>query len=172
MLMTSPPPQCTVHICAGKEDLMRRTLFVSTLSMVLVVLIAAPALAHVCFVADKTDGAGSAGTATVIIDVAIDSETFEEVDFAEQFIPGPDLAFNPRNERFQGAFVTLTFEVHVWFDEIGEGDPFADVTRTEDVLVQNTVGGLAHFAGPGDDGCDGVGMESLEACILGAVFGG
>lgn len=61
----------------------------------------------------------------------------------------------------------MTFTVNVWLDNIGEGAPIMVIgPMTADVLVQNTVGGGAHFAGPGDSGCDGVGMDSLESCLM------
>lgn len=146
---------------------MRRTVLTSVATVGLVLLMAGPALAHVCFVADKPEGKGSAGTATLVVDVAIDGA---ELDFA--FIPGPDLKFNPNSERVVGGFVTTTATVNVWDPaDFPGGDPLVTFTRTEDLLFQNTVGGHAHFAGPGASGCDDVGMESLEACLVEALFG-
>lgn len=147
---------------------MRRAMFVAVMTMVFVGLMAGTALAHLCFVPVKTDGAGSAGTGSVFIDIAVD-EFGNEVDFTDVFIPGPDLQFNEKSGRLIGGFATLTFVVNVWLDEIGTGSPIFTFSETADVLVQNTVGGGAHFAGPGDSGCDGVGMDSLEACLMEAL---
>lgn len=144
---------------------MRRTLFIATMTAVFVGLMTGTAFAHICYVAEKPQGSGSAGTATVLLDIAVDEEG-NEVDFAEVFIPGADLQFNEKTGRFVGGFVTLTVDVNVWLDTIGSGTPIFSFSETVDVLIQNTVGGGAHFAGPGESGCDGVGMDSLEACLL------
>lgn len=146
---------------------MRRTLFVAAATTVFVGLMSATALAHVCFVPAKAEGAGSAGTATVILDIG--QEGGEQV-FEEQFIPGPDLQFNEQSGRFKGGFAELTFVITIWEGEIGNSAILVDgLTATAEVLVQNTVGGHAHFAGPGLSGCDGVGVDSLEACLLGVL---
>jgi len=146
---------------------MRRTVLTSVATVGLVLLMAGPALAHVCFVADKPEGKGSAGTATLVLDVAIDGTELDSV-----FIPGPDLKFNPNSERVVGGFLTATVTVNLWDPaDFPGGDPLVTITRTEDLFFQNTVGGHAHFAGPGASGCDGVGMESLEACLVDALFG-
>lgn len=145
---------------------MRRTLFVAVMTTVFVGLMAGTALAHVCFINDKPQGAGSAGEATVVLHIAVDPATGEELDFVE--VP-PDLSginFNENSGRLVGGFATLTFVVNVWAFEIGVGDPLLTLEQTADVLVQHTVGGGAHFAGPGESGCDGVGMDSLEACLM------
>ena len=136
---------------------MGRTLFVSVVAAALVVLMAGSALAHVCFVPGKPAGAGSAGTATLIVDV--DVVLMTEV---ETFIPGPNL-FNPKNGRVKGGFVTTDVIVNVFEDGVFQ----ETITDTQDLFFQNTVGGQAHFAGPGDSGCDGVGIDSLEVCFEG-----
>lgn len=148
---------------------MRRSFFVGVLTLVFVSLMSSTALAHVCFVDKKPEGSGSAGSATVILDVAIDPSTGVETEFDETFIPGPDFEINEKNGRFKGGFLTLTFEVTLYDTVIG-GTVLGSETRTADVFVQNTVGGGAHFAGPGDFGCDGVGMDSLEACVMEALL--
>ncbi len=146
---------------------MRRAVLTSAATVALVLLTAGPALAHVCFVADKPEGAGSAGSATLIVDVATDGS---ELGFA--FIPDPGLRFNPKNERVVGGFVTATVILSVWNPaDFPAGDPLVTVTRTEDLIFQNTVGGHAHFAGAGASGCDDVGVDSLEACFVEALFG-
>lgn len=142
---------------------MRRALLTFALTVVLLVIMGAPALAHVCFVADKPEGAGSAGTATLLVE--IDVVTGDEV---VDFIPGPDLKINPKSGRIIGGYVTTT----VILTLVAEGEPIGPpIVATADLLSQNTVGGHAHFAGPSDSGCDGVGMESLEACFLEALGG-
>ena len=146
---------------------MRRVALTSVATVALVLLMAGPALAHICFVADKPQGAGSAGSATLIVDLATDGT---ELGFA--FIPDPGLKFNPNSERPAGGFVTATVTVNIWeAEDFPEGEPLLTITRTEDLLFQNTVGGHAHFAGPGASGCDDVGMDSLEACFVEALFG-
>lgn len=133
----------------------------------LILLMAGPALAHVCFVADKPEGKGSAGTVSLLVDVAMDGT---ELAFA--FVPDAGLKYNPNSERVVGGFVTATVTVNVWDSaDFPGGDPLVTITRTEDLLFQNTVGGHAHFAGPGGSGCDDVGMDSLEACLVEALFG-
>lgn len=102
----------------------------------------------------------------MVLHIAVDPATGEELDFVE--VP-PDLSginFNEKSGRLVGGFATLTFVVNVWAFEIGVGDPLLTLEQTADVLVQHTVGGGAHFAGPGESGCDGVGMDSLEACLM------
>ena len=69
-------------------------------------------------------------------------------------------------------FVTATVIVNIWeAEDLPEGDALLTISRTEDLLFQNTVGGHAHFVGPGASGCDDVGMESLGACFEEALFG-
>lgn len=141
-------------------------MFVSVVAAALVVLMAGPALAHVCFNAAKPDGAGSAGTADIIVDISIVDG--EELGF--EFIPGPDLKLNPKNGRVIGGFVTTTVTVKIWDPaEYPAGVPEVTLVDiiTKDLFFQNTVGGQAHFSGPGADGCDGVGIDSLEVCLLG-----
>ena len=137
---------------------MRRSLFVSVVTTALVVLMAGPALAHVCFVAEKPAGAGSAGTGTLIVNVDVVTGA-EDVTF----IPGADLKMNPKNGRVIGGFVTTTVVLNLF----AAGTPIGTVTLVQDLLFQNTVGGHAHFAGPGGSGCDGVGIDSLEECLMG-----
>jgi hypothetical protein len=146
---------------------MRKAAYTSVAAIALVLMTAGPALAHICFVADKPDGAGSAGSATLTVDVATDGT---ELSFT--FVPGPDLQGNPHSERLLGAFVTAAVTVNIWeAEEFPDGEPLLTLSRTEDLLFQNTVGGHAHFAGPGASGCDDVGMESLGACFEEALFG-
>ena len=145
---------------------MRKAALTSAATIALVLLLAGPALAHVCFVADKPEGAGSAGIATLNVDVATDGS-----ELAFEFVPGPGLKVNPQSERPVGGFVTATVNLSVWeAADFPDGDPLVSISRTEDLLFQNTVGGHAHFAGPGDSGCDGVGLDSLEACFVEALF--
>lgn len=147
---------------------MRRILFVAATTAALVGLMAGTALANECFVGAKTDGAGSAGEATIALQIAVNPTTGDLLDVVES---PPDLsgvAFNENSERLVGGFATLTFDVTVYANEIG-GTTLLTFEQTEDVLAQNTVGGGAHFAGPGVSGCDGVGMDSLEACLLEAL---
>lgn len=96
------------------------------------------ALAHVCFVAKKPAGAGSAGTAT--LDVISGTIT-----------PGEDLRVNPAG-KLQGGFLTITAVA---------GDT---VLGTEDVFSHETLPESARNSGPGDDLCDGIGVDDAEAC--------
>ena len=100
-------------------------------------------------IANKPDGAGSAGSATLLIDP-------DPVTGGETFIPGADLQINPHSGRIQGGFFEITVEV------IGVG-----VVAQEDVFAQVTLPEGAHNSGPGDDGCDGKGVDSAEACLGG-----
>jgi hypothetical protein len=74
-----------------------------------VLLMAAPALAHVCFVAEKPEGKGSAGTATLVLDVAEDGT---ELDVA---FPGD------RDQR-----VARLLEEEVLGQEAARAAPLAD----------------------------------------------
>jgi hypothetical protein len=161
-------PNFASVVLAIRSKLMRRTLFVAATTTVLVGLMAGTALAHECFVPAKTDGAGSGGEATIALQIAVNPATGELLDMVES---PPDLSgvnFNQNSERLVGGFATLTFDVTVYANEIG-GTTLLAFEQTEDVLAQNTVGGGAHYAGPGVSGCDGVGMDSLEACLMEAL---
>jgi len=141
---------------------MRRAVLTSVATAAIVLLTAGPALAHVCFVADKPEGAGSAGSATFIIDVDASDGSL----LGETFIPDPGLQLNPDSERLVGGYLTATVIVNIWEKEdFPEGEPLLTITGTADLLFQNTVGGHAHFAGPGPSGCDEVGLDSLVACF-------
>ncbi len=99
------------------------------------------ALAHVCFVAKKPAGAGSAGTAT--LDVTNGELT-----------PGADLRVNPAGN-LQGGFITIT--------AVAGGTTLG----TADTFSHTTLPDSARNAGPGDDMCDGVGIDDAEACTGG-----
>ena len=120
----------------GKQR--RRTAAVGMLTAVMLVSSAGSAFAHVCFNASKPTGAGSAGTAT--IDVA-----------TGEFTPG-DENVNPQG-RPRGGFTTMTVEAGG--DYMGTFDTFAHTTLPDGALN----------AGPGDDQCDGVGIDNAEACL-------
>ena len=121
-----------------------RLLVITVLAGVLSMAIITPALAHVCFNPNKPDGAGSAGSATLLIDPATGEETF---------IPGSDLQMNEHSGRVQGGFVTLTAVIE------GVG-PIA----TADVFAQTTLPEQARNAGPGDNLCDGKGVDDAAVC--------
>lgn len=99
------------------------------------------ALAHVCFVAKKPSEAGSAGTAT--LDVISGTIT-----------PGDDLRVNPAG-KLQGGFITIT--------AVAGGTTLG----TADTFSHTTLPDSARNAGPGDDMCDGVGIDDAEACAGG-----
>lgn len=113
---------------------MRR--FVAVVGM-LALLSSTFALAHQCFVANKPDGAGSAGHAT--LDVITGEFDDSGVNYNEAGKP-------------TGGFVTLEAQVR--------GTTVAE----EDVFIHNTLPEPARNAGPGDDACDGVGIDDAEAC--------
>ena len=98
---------------------------------------AGTALAHQCFVANKPATAGSAGTATLEVTNGT-------------FTPG-DLSVNPQG-RLKGGFITLTATFQG--SPIATIDTFANGTRPDGALN----------AGPGDDMCDGIGIDDAEAC--------
>lgn len=110
----------------------------------LLMLIAGPALAHICTNANKTDGAGSG--AVVEIDLLTGSFEFVEGEI------------NPQG-RVQGGFITLVF----MFDgqTIASFDTYTHLTLPE----------MAQNAGSGDSGCDGVGVDDIEACLT-QILGG
>jgi hypothetical protein len=122
---------------------LRRTATVLAFSGLLM-LIAGPALAHICTNANKTDGAGSGAV------VEIELTTFEFT-----LVEG---SFNPQG-RIQGGFITLVFlyEGH----EIASFDTYTHLTLPE----------MAQNAGPGDSGCDGAGVDDIEACLA-QILGG
>lgn len=110
----------------------------------LLMLIASPALAHICTNANKADGAGVGAV------VQIELTTFE-------FTP-LEGNINPQG-RIQGGFVTLVF--------VYEGDFVASF----DTYTHLTLPEMAQNAGPGDAECDGVGIDDIEACAA-ALLGG
>ena len=100
-------------------------------------------MAIVCAVASKPIGAGSA----VFVDIPTDTVTVT----------------NPSGQ-FHGGFATLDF------DGNGSGDADVFLLPVNPALEDPEgigVGELphgAHNAGPGDNGCDGIGVDDLEAC--------
>jgi hypothetical protein len=122
---------------------LRRTATVLAFSGLLM-LIAGPALAHICTNANKVEGAGSGAIATV-----------ELTTFEFTLVEGN---INPQG-RIQGGFVTLVF---LW-----EGQELA----TFDTYTHLTLPEMAQNAGPGDSECDGVGVDDIGAC-LNQILGG
>jgi hypothetical protein len=102
-------------------------------------LAAGPAWAHICTNADKPVGAGSAGVVTVELATG-------------EFIPG-DVEVNPQGYP-QGGFVTL--QILLFGQEIAQFDTYTHLTLPE----------MARNAGSGDDMCDGVGVDDIEACLI------
>lgn len=102
-------------------------------------LAAGPAWAHICTNAVKPDGAGSAGV------VAIEITTGEFI--------GGEVDVNPQGYP-QGGFITLQLLVNG--QELAQFDTYTHLTLPE----------MARNAGPGDDMCDGVGVDDIEACVI------
>ena len=102
------------------------------------VLLSTTAFAHVCFNPNKPAGAGSAGEIT--LDVAT-GEVIEE-----------NLDLNPAGHP-KGGFITVNAEFG--------GEPIASV----DTFAHITLPDGALNAGPGDDLCDGKGIDNAEACF-------
>jgi hypothetical protein len=119
---------------------MRRIAAVSVVALVAVGLTASQAFAFHCFVAKKPSGSGSAGSATIEVTT-------------ETFTPGPDLSVNKAGH-LQGGFITLTATVN--------GEPIG----TFDVFTRDLPEG-AHNSGPGDNECDGIGVDDAIACMGG-----
>lgn len=96
------------------------------------------ALAHQCFVAKKPAGAGSAGDATL----ELTTGDFDDsgVNYNEAGKP-------------TGGFVSVDAQVG--------GTTIAE----EDVFIHKTLPEPARNAGPGDDACDGIGIDDAEACV-------
>lgn len=106
---------------------------------------AGDAFAIVCSVVGKPIGAGSA--------VFVDDSAGGEVTIT-----------NPSGQ-LQGGFITFDLDG----DGVGDADVFLLPTNPalEDPFELG-IGELpdgAHNAGPGDDPCDGVGIDDLEACF-------
>jgi len=105
------------------------------------------ALAIVCSVAPKPVGAGAAAF-------------FSEADDPDD----PPVILNPSGQA-QGGFVTIDLDG----DYEGDVDVFLlPVTPALEDEFDIEVGELprgAHNSGPGDNGCDGVGIDDLEACF-------
>jgi hypothetical protein len=108
--------------------------------MAMLGLTASQAFGFHCFVAKKPSGAGSAGSATIEVTT-------------ETFTPGADLRVNNAG-RLQGGFITLTATVN--------GEPIG----TFDVFTRDLPEG-AHNSGPGDNECDGIGVDDAIACMGG-----
>jgi len=102
------------------------------------------ALAIVCSVANKPIGAGSA----VFVD-----DTSDEI-----------IVTNPSGQ-LQGGFITFDLDG----DGVGDADVFLlPVTPALEDPFDLGIGELtdgAHNSGPGDDPCDGIGIDDLEACF-------
>jgi len=98
------------------------------------------AYAHVCTNSAKPAGAGSAGDATINVETG-------EFDAS-------GVTVNEHSGRPQGGFISVTAVLDDG-TEIGSADVFAQTTLPEQ----------ARNSGPGDDLCDGVGIDDAEACI-------
>lgn len=102
------------------------------------------ALAIVCSVVNKPIGAGSA----VFVD-----DTSDEI-----------IVTNPSGQ-LQGGFITFDLDG----DGFGDADVFLlPVTPALEDPFDLGIGELpdgAHNSGPGDDPCDGIGIDDLEACF-------
>ena len=116
---------------------MRRFVAVAVASTAIMGLTASQAFGFHCFVAKKPAGAGSAGSATIEVTT-------------ETFTPGEDLRVNPAGH-LQGGFITLTATF--------QGEPIG----TFDVFTRDLPEG-AHNSGPGDNECDGIGVDDAMAC--------
>lgn len=105
------------------------------------------ALAIVCAVAPKPVGAGAAAF-------------FSEADDPED----PPLILNPSGQ-LQGGFITVDLDG----DYEGDVDVFLLPTTPalEDPfdLGAGELPDGAHNAGPGDNPCDGIGIDDLEVCL-------
>jgi hypothetical protein len=120
---------------------MRRFVAVAVASTAITGLTASQAFGFHCFVAKKPAGAGSAGSATIEVTT-------------ETFTPGDDLRVNPAGKT-QGAFITLTATF--------QGEPIG----TFDVFAHGDLPEGAHNSGPGDNECDGIGVDDAIACLGG-----
>jgi hypothetical protein len=117
---------------------MRRAIFVLVATFALLVLGAGQAFATHCFNTSKPAGAGSAGTFTI----NVVTEEFTAVD----------ASINPAGN-LQGGFLSLT-------PVLPDGTP---VGPEVDVFKKDLPDG-AHNAGPGDNECDGIGIDDILAC--------
>ena len=125
---------------------MRKTLFAVFIAGALFLALGGgEALAAFCIVAGKPVGKGSA----VFVDLSTDPETVTIT--------------NPSGQP-HGGFATLDFDG----DGIGDVDVFfLPVTPALQDPEEIGVGELphkAHNAGPGDDSCDGIGVDDLAEC--------
>lgn len=96
------------------------------------------ALAHQCFVASKPVGAGSAGDST--LELTTGEYDASGVNFNEAGKP-------------TGGFESIDATIN--------GDTVAEA----DVFTHKTLPEGARNSGPGDDACDGVGIDDAEACF-------
>ena len=115
----------------------RRLATIGALTAVMLFATAGSSLAHVCFNAKKPAEAGSAGTATL----EVTTGTFTPTDLNMT-----------KSGQLKGGFITLT--------ATAGGTPIATV----DTFVHGTRPDGARNAGPGDDMCDGLGIDDAEAC--------
>jgi nitrous oxide reductase accessory protein NosL len=116
-----------------------RSLVISFVLVALAIPSVTAAYAHVCTNPNKAVGAGSAGEATIDVITG-------EVDFS-------GVEINEHSGRPKGGFISFT--------AVADGE----VIGTADVFAQTTLPESARNAGPGDDLCDGKGVDDAEACI-------
>jgi hypothetical protein len=128
-----------------KKKVIIAVLLAATLSL----LWSSVASAAFCVVAKKADGAGTVGW------VLLDTD-FEFVD--------TNLAPNPGGQ-IAGGFVDIYMDIN----GSGTPEPF-ELIINDTFLLPSALGDPAelphgaHNAGPGDDGCDGIGVDDVLDC--------
>ncbi len=116
---------------------MRKALFVILATCAVLALSGGQAFATHCSPVRKPAGAGSAGTATVNV-------------VTGEFTP-IDLNINPAG-KLRGGFISVTAVL-----------PDGTVVGGGDVFKVDLPDG-AHNSGPGDNECDGIGIDDLTEC--------
>jgi hypothetical protein len=125
---------------------MRRNLIAVALGLLLTFMLSSAALAHHCTNANKKVGAGS--VAHLVLDENFDFVSYEITSPSGMEV-NPGQAKKGEEGRAVGGFITISVL----------GGPSVDI------FVQNTLPAGAMNAGPGDDLCDGKGIDDALACL-------
>lgn len=119
----------------------RRTRLLLAVAVILgALLTAAPALAVVCGVPNKPQGAGA----------TVDATGEEPTPNAGGQLKGGFVTFEEGGQLFDVFLLPVTPALEAPFEEVPVGE-----------LPDG-----AHNAGPGDDLCDGIGIDDFEACLF------
>lgn len=118
----------------------RRTIFALVLALLMAGVFSGAALAHICNNPNINDNA-IVGTIYVPDDFNFDNATF---------VPAKNKPFSADGMKIHGAWVKLVLP-------FGLGDYY--------LYVKSVLPDGALDSGPGEDGCDGKGIDDLDACL-------